>query len=155
MESLEHDTITVRNLLPEDLEAVIRLDAKVIGHRRDDYFRIKLNQNLNETGIKVSLAAESDGCFCGFLFARVYYGEFGHLEQVAVLDTIAVDPGFQGRGVGKALAQKLRMLLFSLGVGRLQTEVSWDAPRLLAFFHGQGFRPAERFCLDLEITPLP
>lgn len=155
MESLEHDAIIVRNLLPEDLEAVIRLDAKVSGRQRGEYFRIKLDQNLAETGIKVSLAAEVDDCFCGFLLARVYYGEFGLPEPTAVLDTIGVDPGFQGQGVGVALVQKLRMLLSGLGVGHLQTEVSWDSPELLAFFHRQGFRPAERFCLDLEVTPLP
>ncbi len=155
MESIEHDAITVRNLLPEDLDTVIGLDAKLSGRRRGEYLRIKLDQNLAETGIKVSLAAEVDGCFCGFLLARVYYGEFGLLEPTAVLDTIGVDPGFQGRGVGEAMVQKLRMLLSGLNVGHLQTEVSWDAPELLSFFHRQGFRPAERFCLDLEVTPLP
>ncbi len=155
MESLEQDIIVVRNLQPEDLEAVIRLDAKVTGRRREEYFGIKLDQNLAETGIKVSLAAESEGCFCGFLLARVYYGEFGLPEASAVLDTLAVDPGFQGQGVGTALIHKLRMLLNGLGVGRLQTEVSWDAPELLGFFQRQGFRPAERFCLDLDVAPLP
>ena len=155
MESLENDTIIVRSLLPEDLDAVIRLDAKVTGRQRGEYFKIKLDQNLAETGIKISLAAESDGCFSGFLLARVYYGEFGLPEPTAVLDTIGVDPGFRGRGIGQALVQKLRTLLSGLGVDHLQTEVSWDAPELLTFFHRQGFRPAERFCLDLAVTPLP
>jgi hypothetical protein len=39
-----------------------------------------------------------------------------------------------------------------LRVGKLQTEVSWDDPELLAFFHGQGFQPSNRFCLDLDLT---
>jgi len=156
MESLEHDdSIIVRNLLPEDLDAVVRLDAKVTGRERGEYFKIKLDQNLAETGIKISLAAECDGCFCGFLLGRVYYGEFGLPEPTAVLDTIGVDPGFRGKGAGTAMIQKLRMLLSGLGVGHLQTEVSWDSPELLAFFHSQDFRPAQRFCLDLEVTPLP
>ena len=155
MESLENETIVVRNLLPEDLESVIRLDAKVSGRQRGEYFKIKLDQNLAETGIKISLAAESDGCFSGFLLARVYYGEFGLPEPTAVLDTIGVDPGFRGKGIGQAMVRKLQMLLNGLGVGHLQTEVSWDSPDLLSFFHSQGFRPAERFCLDLEVTPLP
>lgn len=155
MESLEHDPIVVRNLRPEDLEAVIRLDAKHQGRSRGEYFRLKLRQNLEETGLKVSLAAEIDGCFAGFLLARVYYGEFGLPEPAAVLDTLGVDPAFSGRGAGRALIQHLRMHLAGLGVPRLQTEVSWDAPALLAFFQRQGFRPAERLCLDLEVTPLP
>lgn len=155
MESLEQESIVVRNLRPEDLEAVIRLDAKHEGRRRGEYFRLKLRQNLEETGLKVSLAAEVDGCFAGFLLARVYYGEFGLPEPAAVLDTIGVDPGFAGRGVGAALVRQLRMHLAGLGVPRLQTEVSWESPALLAFFQRQGFRPAARFCLDLDVEPLP
>lgn len=145
--------VKVRCLRPADLGAVIALDAKNSGRRREEYFRLKLQQNLAETGVKVSLAAELDGCFCGFLLARVYYGEFGMLEPVSVLDTLDVHPDFQGRGVGGALLAQLRRNLAALGVPRLQTEVSWDAPRLLSFFHHQGFRPAERLCLDLDLAP--
>src|SRR6185436_16871169 len=100
MEQTSETVATVRGLKPADLEAVIALDARIVGRRREAFFRIKLQQNLQETGIKVSLAAEVDGIFTGFLLARVYYGEFGTPEPVAVLDTIDVHPDFRGRGVG-------------------------------------------------------
>lgn len=146
------ESVVVRNLRPEDLEAVIALDARIVGRRREEYFRVKLRQNLAETGIKISLAAEKDRLFCGFLLARVYYGEFGTMEPVAVLDTIGVHPGFRGQKVGAALLRQLRVNLSGLGVSRLQTEVSWDDLSLLGFFHHQGFRPASRFCLDLDLA---
>lgn len=149
------DRVVVRGLKPADLEAVTALDAKNVGRRRDEYFKVKLQQNLAETGIKVSLAAELDGCFCGFLLARVFYGEFGTLEPVAVLDTLGVHPDFRGRGVGRALSRQLRTNLAGLGVGRLQTEVGWDNQELLRFFHAEGFRPAERLCLDLDLDARP
>jgi ribosomal protein S18 acetylase RimI-like enzyme len=114
-------TVVVRNLRPSDLEAVIALDAKNVGRRREDYFRVKLQQNLVETGIKVSLAGEVDGVFAGFLLARVYYGEFGQTEPAAVLDTIDVHPSFRGRGVGTALLAQLRTNLAGLGVASLRT----------------------------------
>jgi ribosomal protein S18 acetylase RimI-like enzyme len=146
--------VFVRGLKPEDLEAVIAVDALSTGRRREEYFKIKLLQNLAETGIKVSLAAELDGLFCGFLLARVFYGEFGRMEPAAVLDTIAVHPDFQGQGVGSALLRQLRTNLLGLGVPRIQTEVSWDAPELLTFFQHEGFRPAGRISLDLDLqTP--
>ena len=144
--------LVVRGLKPEDMEPVIALDAKHTGRRREEYFKLKLQQNLAETGIKVSLAAELDGCFCGFLLARVYYGEFGSPEPVAVLDTFGVHPDFQRQGVGTALIGQLRTNLSGLGVTQLQTEVSWDNPALMRFLHSQKFRPAERFCLDLDLT---
>lgn len=147
----ESETIVVRRLRPEDLEAVITLDARITKRRRSEYFKLKLKQSLAESGIVISLAAELDGLFAGFLLARVYYGEFGIMEPVAVLDTLGVHPDFQRHGVGAALLDQVRTDLSGLGVPRLQTEVSWDDPGLLVFFHHQGFRPASRFCLDLAL----
>lgn len=147
--------IVVRGLRPDDLDRVIALDAHIVGRRRDDYFKRKLQQNLQETGIKVSLAGELDGCFAGFLLARVYYGEFGRLEPSAVLDTLDVHPDFRGKGVGDALFQQLVTNLRGLGVDRVATEVSWDNPRLLAFFQHQGFQPAARLALDLSLSGRP
>jgi len=154
-EASHAEGVMVRRLLPADLEAVISLDARITGRSRSEYFKLKLDQNLKQTGIVVSLAAELDGLFAGFLLARVYYGEFGILEPVAVLDTIGVHPDFQRKGVGAALMDQLRTDLSGLGVPRLQTEVGWAEPHLIAFFHHEGFQPAARFCLDLDLTARP
>lgn len=149
----EDAPVLVRGLKPEDLDRVIGLDAKIVGRRRDEYFRLKLRENLAETGIKVSLAAEWDGSFAGFLLARVYYGEFGTLEPVAALDTLGVHPDFRHHGIGQALLRQLLKNLTALRVSRLRTEVGWDNQELLQFFHGAGFRPAARLCLELEMAP--
>jgi len=141
----------VRQLRPQDLEAVIALDAKAVGRRREEYFKLKLKQALSDTGIQMSLGAELDGIFAGFLLARVYYGEFGAPEPVAVLDTMGVHPDFRGRGVASDLIDQLRTNLLGLGIRTLQTEVSWQNPGLLAFFQHEGFQPAPRFCLDLDL----
>ena len=153
MESVETGkaNVVIRNLRPEDLESVVAIDARSTGRRRDEYFKIKLEQNLQETGIKVSLAAEVDGGMRGFLLARVYYGEFGTLDPVAVLDTVGVHPLVRGMGVGAALMEQLLVNLAGLGVGTLRTEVDWDDLVLLRFFHRQGFKPAPRLCLELGV----
>ena len=72
-------------------------------------------------------------------------------EPAAVLDTIGVLPDFQHKGVGAALVHQLRTDLRGLGVDRLKTEVSWEDQAVLGFFKSQGFRPAARLCLDLDI----
>ena len=151
-QNLESDEIVVRRLLPVDLEAVVRLDAKVTGRTRSEYFKLKLKENLADTGIKVSLAAELEDIFVGYLLARVYYGEFGMMEPAAVLDSLGVHPDFQHRGAGSALIRQLRTDLRALGVGRLQTEVSWEDSGVLGFFKHEGFRPAPRLCLDLDLN---
>ena len=152
---LEEQTVVVRRLRPADLGAVVALDAKNTGRVRDVYFRVKLAQNLAETGIQISLAAELQGAFAGFLLARVFYGEFGTLEPVAVLDTFGVHPDFRGRGVGRALLGQLRTNLRGLGIPRLRSDVGWDDQNLLGFFHHEGFRPAPILCLELDLTGIP
>ena len=147
----EQRGIVVRNLRPKDLEAVIALDAKIIGRRRDEYFKLKLKQALSDTGVMISLAVEVETAFAGYLLARVYYGEFGTMEPVAVLDTMGIHPDFQRRGAGSALIDQLRTNLLGLGIPRLQTQVSWNDPALIAFFNREGFEPAPRCCLDLDL----
>lgn len=150
LDPIDH-TVVVRDLRPTDLEAVTLLDAKNVGRRRDEFFKLKLRQALSETGIAVSLAAELKGVFVGFLLARVFYGEFGITERVAVMDVIDVHPGFRGHHVAAALMDQLRTNLKGLGIHTLQTEVGWDNTDLLGFFRREGFVMAQRLCLDLDL----
>jgi len=150
--STTNETVTVRNLRPRDLDPVIQLDAKITGRQRTEYFKVKLAQALSDTGVQVSLAAEYEGRFAGFLLARVYYGEFGLAEQTAVLDTIGVDPTLRGHGIGTALLRQLRQNLAGLNIRNLRSEVAWDDIELLAFFHRSGFVPAARIGLDLDLA---
>jgi ribosomal protein S18 acetylase RimI-like enzyme len=151
--SAADEIVRIRGLEPGDFDAVVAIDAKNVGRRREEFFRVKLAENLAATGIRVSLGAELDGMFVGFLLARVFYGEFGRTEPAAALDTLGVHPDFQGRGVGAALVAQLKRNLAALRVGSIQTEVSWDDPRLLAFFQHEGFRPAPRLALDFNLEP--
>lgn len=144
--------LLIRELRPDDFDAVVAIDGRNVGRRREEFFRVKLADNLGGAGIRLSLGAEADGVLVGFLLARVFYGEFGRTEPSASLDTLAVYPNLHGLGVGHALLAQLRLNLAGLGVGSIQTEVSWDDQALLAFFHREGFRPAPRFALDLEVA---
>lgn len=144
--------VVVRNLTSADLDAVIMLDAKNVGRRRDEFFKLKLKQALADTGITVSLAAEVKGSFVGFLLARVFYGEFGVTERVAVMDVIDVHPAFRGLHVATALLEQLRTNLEGLGIGVLRTEVGWENTELLGFFRREGFVMAQRVCLDMNLA---
>jgi GNAT superfamily N-acetyltransferase len=148
--SKETQSVIIRRLRPSDLERVIAIDARASGRRRVEYFKLKLEMAINETGIEVSLAAEIDEMFVGFLIARVYLGDFGIAEPSAALEAMGVHTDFRGHGVGHALLRQLTTNLLGLGVGMVATEVKWDEPSMLAFLHGEGFKLAPRLCLDLE-----
>ncbi|HJP02308.1 MAG TPA: GNAT family N-acetyltransferase [Planctomycetota bacterium] len=148
--SMETESVLIRRLRPSDLKPVIAIDAKAMGRRRAEYFKIKLEMAQNETGVEVSLAAELDGMFVGFLIARVYCGDFGVADSTATLEVLGVHPGFRGRGVGHALVLQLTTNLLGLGVGQVSTEVNWNDPSMIGFIQREGFAPAPRFCVDLD-----
>jgi ribosomal protein S18 acetylase RimI-like enzyme len=150
-ETPPRDDVVVRSLTPGDEASIVSIDARLVGRRRDEFFRLKLRQAFGDTGIAVSLAAEVDGAVAGFLLARVYYGEFGITERVAVMDVIGVHPDFRGRRVGAALVDQLRTNLLGLGIRTLQTEVAWENRDLITFFQHEGFALAPRLCLDLDL----
>lgn len=150
-EAAPRDVVRIRQLEAGDLEAMVAIDARILGRRREEFFRLKLKQALADTGIAMSLAAEEDGRLVGFALARVYFGEFGVTERVAVLDVIDVHPEFHGRGFGSALIDQLRTNLLALGIRTLQTEVGWADQELLAFFRRERFQLAQRLCLDLDL----
>lgn len=151
-DSPARDSVLVRNLRPEDAEALVGIDAASVGRRRERFLALKLKQAFADTGIAVSLVAELDDHVVGFVLARVYYGEFGVVEPAAVLDVLGVHPDYRGRRVASALIDQLRTNLLGLGIPRLQTEVQWGNAELTSFFQHEGFALAPRLCLDLDLS---
>lgn len=151
MDASQIQEVTVRRLRPDDLEAVIAIDQEITGRRREEFFKLKLEQALSRTGVEASLGAEVDGRLKAFLLCWVFYGEFGQAEPFAVLDTLGVHPDFRGRGVGHAMLDQLRINLLGLNISCLQTQVSWHDHALIAFFSREGFAPARRIAMDLEL----
>jgi ribosomal protein S18 acetylase RimI-like enzyme len=142
--ALSRDTVPVRSLTEADQTAIVTLDRKITGRDRAGYYRRKVAEVMRESSVRVSLVAEIDGCFAGFVMARVGYGEFGRAEPVAILDTIGVEPAFARQAVGRALLSQLFANLGSLRVERVQTEVAWNGFGLLKFLERSGFTPAQR-----------
>jgi len=141
---LARDRIPVRSLAAGDLDALVGIDRHHTGRERRPYYRRRLAESLNESGVRVSLVAEVDGRVAGFVMARVDFGEFGRLDPEAVIDTIGIDPACSHRGIGSALVSQLLANLAALRVERVRTEVAWNAFGLLAFLQRCGFHPAER-----------
>lgn len=142
--ALSRDVVPVRSMADSDQTAIIHLDKKITGRDRSGYYRRKIAEVMRESSVRVSLVAEIDGQFAGFVMARVGYGEFGRAEPVAVLDTIGVEPAFARQNVGRALLSQLFANLGSLRVEKVQTEVAWNGFGLLKFLERSGFAPAQR-----------
>ncbi len=142
----------VRVMRPDDLEAVVEIDAKVFGQRRPEYYERKIAHALDKTQqLVTSLVIEVEGEVAGFIMGEVYLGEFGLPETTATIDTIGVDPIYQGRGMGAALFEEFVSHLRRVGVQSIITRVNWNDWGLLRFFERVGFSPANIMNLELVL----
>lgn len=143
-DELDWTDLPVRSMTEGDLPAIVRVDRKITGRDRTQYYQRKASEALRQSGVRVSLVAEVDGQFAGFLMARVDLGEFGRTDPVAVLDTVGVDPAFSGRRAGRAMLEQLLLNLRSLRVERVLTEVEWDHHQVIRFLARTGFEHSQR-----------
>lgn len=147
-EALSRDRVPIRSLQAEDMDAVVRIDRKINGQDRTEYYRRRFSEVLEESGVRISLVAEMDDQVVGFIMARVDYGEFGRTDAVAVFDNIAVAPSARGHHVGPALMDQLLANLRTLRVEVARTEVEWDRFDMNRFLARCGFCPAEQVALS-------
>lgn len=138
------DRPDVRAMRPDDLPQIVRIDRQITSRDRRGYIAEKLEEAMDDSGIRVSLTASLDGAIVGFLMARADLGDFGRTEPVAVLDTIGVDPDYGHHGIGHALVSQLFANLGALHIDRVETVVAPTDLALLGFLYGTGFKPSQR-----------
>jgi GNAT superfamily N-acetyltransferase len=151
-ERLARDRADLRSLSSRDLPDIVRIDRRITGRDRTEYITRLVNEALGDSAIRVSLAAYRDGSVAGFVMAKVDIGDFGRLEPVAVIDTLGVDPGFAGVGIGTALLSQLFVNLKALRIERVETVVTRDDFGLLGFFYRCGFGPGARLAFLKSIA---
>ena len=151
-DDLSQDSVLVRSLSQQDLDHVVRIDAKITGHDRTDFFQRKFNEVLFESGVRVSLIAEIDGMVVGFMMARVDHGEFGRTASEAVIDTLGVAKAFRSQHVGHALLSQLLGNLATLQVDSVRSEVEWNNFGLLGFLESCDFVLSQRLALSCALA---
>ena len=144
------ENLKIRTLKKDDIEAIVRIDEKVLGENRKDYWEKKLAL-INDQSPNVSLIAEVDGKVAGFILGDISGWEFGVPETIGWIDTIGIDPVYQKRGLATALANELIKHLKAIGVRTIYTLVKWDDWDLLQFFHAMGFTRGDMINLELRI----
>lgn len=147
-EEFAWEQVPVRSMVEADLPAIVQADRKITGRDRTPYYQRKAVEVLRQSGVRVSLVAEVDRQFAGFLMARVDMGDFGRTEPTAVMDTVGVHPAFARRNVGRALMRQLLLNLGSLRVERVVTQADWDAFDLLRFLARTGFTLSQRLSFE-------
>lgn len=144
------ENLEIRTLTKEDLDAIVRIDERILGESRKDYWERRLGGMINKSS-QISLVAEHQGEVVGFILGDVSGWEFGVPETIGWMDTIGVASAYQKKGVATALARELIKRLKAIGVRTIYTLVSWDDWDLLQFFHAMGFTRGDMINLELKI----
>ena len=145
--------IKVRLMMPEDFEAVVAIDKKVLKSSRVEYYERKFEKLFgSQDYIPGSLVAEQDdGTIVGFVMGEIYIGEYGIFDESATLDTIGVDPDCQKKGIGKLLIDEFIDHLREVGVQKVNTLVGLDDANLIGFFNANRFNPSKTINLERTI----
>ncbi|MDB5561914.1 MAG: Ribosomal-protein-S18p-alanine acetyltransferase [Hyphomicrobiales bacterium] len=114
---------------PRDAEALARLHALGFyrGWPKSDFFSY-----LTETATPAYIACDAKRRVIGFAMLRV-------ADDEAELLTIAVDPKWRGKGIGKALLRATFQDLLMSPVQKMFLEVAADNPAAIHLYRQEGF----------------
>jgi ribosomal protein S18 acetylase RimI-like enzyme len=149
---MTEDSITIRLLTENDLEAILKIDEKILNTSRREYYQLKFERLFaSRDYLPTSFVAEDNGAVVGFLMGELYMGQFGIFQEVASLDTIGVDPSYQHKGVGKKLMDEFIDHLRQIGVNKINTLVDWNNAGMIHFFSASQFSPSRTINLERNI----
>jgi len=141
----------LRRLTTLDLEAVVALDASNVGRARRLYFERRVAAALAQPDLHVQFGAERDGMLLGFVMARQQLGQFGRAEPALLLEAMAVAPGEQGLGIGRALLSKLETEAAHAQTQAIRTTASWRDHGIMQFFDHAGFELGNNLVVDCPV----
>jgi predicted N-acetyltransferase YhbS len=142
--------ISIRVMKQKDLPAIVAIDKKVLGKERKDYWAQKLEHSRRESPI-TPLVAELDGKVVGFIIGSASWWEYGVPDHIGWVDTIGVDPGYQKKGIARALMEELVTNFKMIDVDTVYTMVGWRDGGLLRFFDAMGFEKGDMINLQKKL----
>ncbi|HET9721285.1 MAG TPA: GNAT family N-acetyltransferase [Solirubrobacteraceae bacterium] len=144
--------VTLRPVRPEDVAEMRRVDNRAFaedpGYVPESLTAFR-EEHLEAHGAAPDLGrvALIDGEVAGFLIARRW-----EMESVGYVDVLAVDPGHQGRGIGRALLLEAFSAFRAAGLHQAQLGVSSVNPRALNLYRSAGM--TVRFQGDIYERPI-
>ncbi len=91
----------------KDLDRIVEIDTQILGQSRPEYWEMKLELAEKRSPI-AQLVVEMDGKVVGFIIGDASGWEYGVPEKVGWIDTIAVDPAYQRKGLARSPVGILR-----------------------------------------------
>ena len=145
--------LTIRPVEVSDLDAIVRIDEKLTGQARKDYWRTRLEIAALRPPW-MSSVAETDGRIVGFVFGWVGESEFGIAGPTAWVDLIGTDPAYRGRGIARALVDRfVRGGRELRAIRKIATLIDLERADVREFFVRLGFHHGPMVHLELDTSP--
>ncbi|MEO6463670.1 MAG: GNAT family N-acetyltransferase [Candidatus Eisenbacteria bacterium] len=149
--AVEASNLVVRPLADTDIEAITRIDEKVGGAYRPDFWEDRVAYYLRRDP-ESSRVAEIAGVVVGFMLGDVRGGEFGLEERSGWIERFGVDPAHRGRGVGREMFDALAAHFRGLGAAKLRTFVDSSQAENAKFLAAVGFGPSRLTALEKPLS---
>jgi ribosomal-protein-alanine N-acetyltransferase len=125
--------VKIREAGPKDLSEMQRLERMCFDVEAFSKFQLRY---LVTTPTGISLAAEIDGKFAGFIIGIINRNRYGTYGRIYTLD---VDTSFRGKGTGTELTKALLEKFRAVGCEKCFLEVREDNDNAIALYHKLGF----------------
>ena len=149
--AVEASNLVVRPLSDTDIEAITRIDEKVGGTYRPEFWEDRVAYYLRRDP-ESSRVAEIGGQVVGFMLGDVRGGEFGLEERSGWIERFGVDPAHRGRGIGRHLFDALAGHFKGLGAASLRTFVDTAQADNAKFLSAMGFGPSRLTALEKKLS---
>jgi ribosomal protein S18 acetylase RimI-like enzyme len=140
--------VTVRRMNTQDTEAVLGINEKITGRPHEAQYESRIIDALTRNPLGC-LVAETEGVVVGFILGELRGWEFA-IPKSGWIEIVGVDPDFHGKGIARALIEKLDLYFRNQNVERVMTMINWNEGGLVGFFRALGFERSEFILLEKE-----
>ncbi|MGI9481346.1 MAG: GNAT family N-acetyltransferase [Hyphomicrobiales bacterium] len=153
------DSVAIREIAEDDLEAVVGLDERVTGLGKTDYWRdIYERYTTRLTKQRFFLIAEPTGDetgkpVLGYIVGEVRAWEFGS-SPCGWIFAFSVDPETRLQGVGEQLFEAISRKFRAAGISKMRTMVGRSNQLHMAFFRSEGMTAGPYIQLEMEIDDM-
>lgn len=155
--------IVIRPLTSADLNAIVAIQKqsepeqaqlKSSDMEREvtlDNFRRMVKHQLASSDPAWMLGAEVQGQLVGFILGEIRLWERGSGEETGWIRALAVDPRYQGRHIGRRLAEELLDRFRAHKIRRVRALIDWQAGKLMTYFQDLGFSILSMLPLEKDL----
>jgi ribosomal protein S18 acetylase RimI-like enzyme len=148
---VEAPDVTIRPLSDVDIDAITRIDEKLTGRYRPEFWETRVAYYLRRDP-ESSRVAEVGGQVVGFMLADLRGGEFGLEETSAWIERFGVDPAQRGKGIGRKMFDALAEQFKAAGASTLRTFVDSRQTENASFLKAVGFEPGNLTALEKPLA---